>query len=68
VGELPVVAMDFAGDSAWQNLAEILGAVTSLVLAAAVGASNQTILLHGDSIAALTRATEECYRGWPSRC
>jgi hypothetical protein len=43
VGELPVVSMDFAGDSAWQNLSELIDAALSLVMAAAVGATDQTI-------------------------
>jgi hypothetical protein len=66
VGELPVVSMGFGGDSAWQNLSEFLGAVLSLVMAASMGATDQTVLLRGDSVAALTWATEERYRGWRS--
>ena len=55
--------LNFGGDSAYQNLAEFLGAILAVVGYVKLGHRGQSLALRGDSVTALTWATMERTRG-----
>jgi hypothetical protein len=56
--------LGFGDESALQNCAEFIGAVLCAAGALKLGRRGESIELRGDSISALTWASEERFRGW----
>lgn len=60
---LSVVALGFGTDSSFQNLAEFIGAIMSVIGFIRLGGRGHNLTLRGDSITALTWALTERSRG-----
>jgi hypothetical protein len=62
-GAVSIEAMGFGQDSSNQNTAEFVGAVLCMACALRMGRREQTVVLRGDSVTALTWAEDRRFRG-----